>query len=199
MNYLAHIYLSGENDLVTIGNFMADGIKGKKYKKFQKNIQIGILLHREIDTFTDAHNTVRLSTKRLHQNYGHYSGIIVDILYDHFLAKNWNIYSNIPLPDYVDTFYDSLKTHYSMLPLRIKKMIPFMIADNWLVSYASIDGISRVLQGMNRRTKNISGKDKAIFELETFYLEFEKEFTSFFNELNEFSKLKLIELSNKTL
>lgn len=199
MNYLAHIYLSGENDLVTIGNFMADGIKGKKYKKFQKNIQIGILLHREIDTFTDAHNTVRLSTKRLHQNYGHYSGIIVDILYDHFLAKNWNIYSNIPLPDYVDTFYDSLKTHYSMLPLRIQKMIPFMIADNWLVSYASIDGISRVLQGMNRRTKNISGMDKAIFELETFYLEFEKEFTSFFNELNEFSKLKLIELSNKTL
>ena len=78
-------------------------------------------------------------------------------------------------------------------------MIPFMIADNWLVSYASIDGISRVLQGMNRRTKNISGMDKAIFELETFYLEFEKEFTSFFNELNEFSKLKLIELSNKTL
>ena len=199
MNYLAHIYLSGENDLVTIGNFMADGIKGKKYKKFQKNIQIGILLHREIDTFTDAHNTVRLSTKRLHQNYGHYSGIIVDILYDHFLAKNWNIYINIPLPDYVDTFYDSLKTHYSMLPLRIQKMIPFMIADNWLVSYASIDGISRVLQGMNRRTKNISGMDKAIFELETFYLEFEKEFTSFFNELNEFSKLKLIELSNKTL
>ena len=198
MNYLAHIYLSGENNLVTIGNFMADGIKGKKYKKFEKNVQIGILLHREIDTFTDAHDTVRQSTKRLHENYGHYSGIIVDILYDHFLAKNWELYSDIPLPDYVDTFYDSLVTNYTILPHRIQKMMPFMMADNWLLSYASIDGISRVLEGMNRRTKNISGMDKAIVELETFYLEFEKEFTSFFNELIEFSKLKLIELSNKT-
>ena len=82
MNYLAHIYLSGDNDLVTIGNFMADGVKGKRYKKFSKNIQVGILLHRHIDTFTDAHKTVRQSTKRLHKKYGHYSGIIVDILYE---------------------------------------------------------------------------------------------------------------------
>ena len=196
MNYLAHIYLSGENDLVTIGNFIADGIKGKHYKKYQVDVQIGILLHRHIDTYTDAHKTVRKSTKRLHEKYGHYSGIIVDILYDHFLAKNWNKYSLIPLNSYVDTFYDSLEEHYNMLPLRIQKMMPYMIADNWLLSYASINGISRVLAGMNRRTENKSGMDKAINELEIFYPDFEKEFTSFFDELIEFSKLKLIELNN---
>ncbi len=196
MNFLAHIYLSGENDLVTLGNFIADGIKGKDYKKFSKDIQIGILLHRNIDTFTDAHKTVRKSTKRLHEKYGHYSGVIVDILYDHFLAKNWYNYSDIPLDVYVDTFYDSLEEHYNMLPLRIRKMMPFMIADNWLLSYASIDGISRVLDGMNRRTKNRSGMDEAVNELEEFYTDFEKEFTSFFDELIEFSKLKLKELNN---
>ncbi|WP_303319170.1 acyl carrier protein phosphodiesterase [Flavivirga abyssicola] len=196
MNYLAHIYLSGENDLVTIGNFIADSIKGKDYKKYSKDIQTGILLHRNIDTYTDAHKTVRLSTKRLHEKYGHYSGVIVDILYDHFLAKNWNKYSTIPLDEYVSAFYDSLEEHYHVLPLRIQKIMPYMMADNWLLSYASIHGISRVLDGMNRRTKNRSGMNEAIVELKEFYKEFEDEFTAFFNELITFSKQKLKELNN---
>ncbi|GAA4882129.1 acyl carrier protein phosphodiesterase [Flaviramulus aquimarinus] len=195
MNYLAHIYLSGENDLVTIGNFIADGIKGRSYKKYQKDIQIGILLHRHIDTYTDAHKTVRQSTKRLHKKYGHYSGIIVDILYDHFLAKNWNKYSNISLEDYVNNFYDALEVHYDILPLRIQKMMPYMIADNWLLSYASIQGITRVLEGMNRRTKNRSSMNEAVHELEEFYTEFENEFSAFFDELITSSKEKLTELN----
>ncbi|MEC3908694.1 acyl carrier protein phosphodiesterase [Tamlana sp. 2201CG12-4] len=195
MNYLAHIYLSGDNDLVTIGNFIADGIKGKRYKKYPKAIQTGILLHRHIDTFTDAHETVRLSTKRLHKKYGHYSGIIVDILYDHFLAKNWDKYSNIPLKDYVEAFYDSLKEHYDILPLRIQKMMPYMVSDNWLLSYKSIEGISRVLDGMNRRTKNRSSMNEAVVELQEFYEAFENEFSSFFEELIVSSNKKLLELN----
>ena len=186
MNYLAHIYLSGDNDLVTIGNFIADGIKGKNYRKRKKDVQIGVLLHRNIDTFTDAHKTVRKSTKRLHKKYGHYSGVIVDILYDHFLAKNWKNYSDVPLDEYVNNFYDLLETHFDILPLRIQKIMPYMIADNWLLNYASINGISRVLDGMNRRTKNRSGMDKAVNELEAFYSEFENEFTLFFDELIAF-------------
>ncbi|MEN3322118.1 acyl carrier protein phosphodiesterase [Mariniflexile soesokkakense] len=195
MNYLAHIYLSGDNDLVTIGNFIADGIKGKSYKKLPKDIQVGILLHRNIDTFTDAHKVVRQSTKRLHEKYGHYSGIIVDILYDHFLAKNWSNYCDEPLISYVEKFYDSLETHYELLPLRIQKMMPYMMTDNWLLNYASIDGISRVLEGMNRRTKNLSGMHEAVNELELFYSDFETEFSTFFEELIQFTKVKLEELS----
>ena len=195
MNYLAHIYLSGDNDLVTIGNFIADGIKGNKYKKYPKELQTGILLHRHIDTFTDAHDTVRLSTKRLHEKYGHYSGIIVDILYDHFLAKNWKQYCTVPLNQYVEDFYDSLEEHYDILPLRVQKMMPYMMTDNWLLSYASINGISRVLDGMNRRTKSLSGMNEAVVELETFYTEFENEFSIFFDELIVYSNQKLEELS----
>ncbi|MEW4925610.1 acyl carrier protein phosphodiesterase [Algibacter sp. 2305UL17-15] len=196
MNYLAHIYLSGDNDLVTIGNFIADGVKGKSYKTYDKDVQIGILLHRHIDTFTDAHKTVRLSTKRLHSKYSHYSGVIVDILYDHFLAKNWSNYCDIPLNEYVDNFYNSLEDNFEILPARIQKMMPYMMADNWLLNYASIEGIRRVLEGMNRRTKNISGMNKAVNELEEFYAEFEGEFTAFFDELILFSKEKLKELNN---
>lgn len=198
MNYLAHIYLSGDNDLVTIGNFIADGIKGKNYKKYPNDIQTGILLHRNIDTFTDSHKTVRMSTKRLHEKYGHYSGIIVDILYDHFLAKNWNRYCEVPLETYVESFYDSLEDHYEVLPLRIQKMMPYMIADNWLVSYASIEGITRALEGMNRQTKNRSSMNEAVNELEAFYTAFETEFTFFFDELITFSKQKLKEIKLKT-
>src|SRR5690606_7271733 len=117
MNFLAHIYLSGENPLIKVANFMADSIRGKKYLNYSSDIQKGILLHREIDTFTDAHPTVRKSTKKLHANYGHYSGVIVDIFYDHFLAKNWKDYSKIPLDVYVDEFYDLLGEHYEILPL----------------------------------------------------------------------------------
>lgn len=195
MNYLAHIYLSGNNDMVTIGNFIADGIKGKSYSSYPKDIQIGVLLHRNIDTFTDAHPIVRLSTKRLHEKYGHYSGIIVDILYDHFLAKKWSSYSNVPLETYAEHFYGLLETNFNLLPTRIQKMMPYMMTDNWLVSYASLDGISKVLEGMNKRTKNQSGMNEAVNELELFYAEFESEFSAFFDELINFSKEKLEELT----
>ncbi|MFT7049865.1 MAG: acyl carrier protein phosphodiesterase [Psychroserpens sp.] len=191
MNFLAHIFLSNNDNQITIGNFIADGIRGKRYKKYPINIQKGILLHRQIDTFTDAHPTVRISTKRLHKNYGHYSGVIVDILYDHFLAKNWSHYSEVPLPDYIDNFYDLLEDNFETLPIRIQKMMPHMIADNWLLSYAKIEGIQKVLNGMNKRTQNISGMNTATSELKAFYTEFETEFTSFFEELRTFTKLKL--------
>lgn len=197
MNFLAHIYLSGNNEAVTIGNFIADGIRGKKYLKYPRDIQTGILLHRQIDTFTDAHKTVRLSTKRLHKNYSHYSGVIVDILYDHFLAKNWSKYCNLPLAEYVDNFYESLENNFEILPKRIQKLMPYMIADNWLLSYASIEGITKVLEGMNRRTQNRSQMNLAINELQEFYNEFEDEFTCFFDELINFSSQKLKEIEKR--
>ncbi|OIQ22277.1 acyl carrier protein phosphodiesterase [Lacinutrix sp. MedPE-SW] len=197
MNFLAHIYLSGNNKQITIGNFIADGIRGKKYLKYPKDIQTGILLHRQIDTFTDAHKTVRVSTKRLHKNYGHYSGVIVDILYDHFLAKNWSQYSNVPLAEYIEDFYTNLQDNFEILPSRIQKMMPYMISDNWLLSYASIEGIAKVLDGMNRRTQNRSQMNLAINELQEFYNDFEDEFTQFFDELIHFSAKKLKEIKNR--
>jgi len=197
MNFLAHIYLSGNNELITIGNFMADGIRGNKYTSYPIEIQIGILLHREIDTFTDAHPIVRQSTKRLHENYSHYSGVIVDILYDHFLAKNWSTYSEVPLDIYVQNFYEIINKHFDILPERTQYMMPYMIEDNWLLNYSKIDGIQGVLDGMNRRTKYVSGMNKATVELKKYYKEFEAEFTAFFEELIEFSHLKRLEITNK--
>lgn len=196
MNYLAHIYLSNEEEEITLGNFIADGVKGKKYVQFPLGIQQGILLHRAIDSFTDAHPIVRKSTKRLHKKYGHYSGVIVDILYDHFLAKNWNNYHEQPLEEYIEKFYELLRNSFNILTPRIKRMMCYMISDNWLLSYATVEGISKILVKMNRRTNNTSNMNFAVIELEEYYKEFENEFTSFFEELRVFSNHKIIELEN---
>lgn len=194
MNFLAHIYLSFGDNEITIGNFIADSIRGNKYKHLPDRIQKGILLHREIDTYTDSHPIARTSSKRLHKNYSHYSRVIVDIFYDHFLAKNWQQYSDTPLELFVENFYDLLEANISILPDNTKRMIPYMISDNWLLNYAKMDGISRVLSGMNRRTNNKSKMNYAILDLEKDYDAFELEFTDFFKELETFSKQKYISI-----
>jgi acyl carrier protein phosphodiesterase len=194
MNFLAHIYLSGDNDLIKIGNFMADGIRGKHFESYPLEIQKGIILHRAIDTFTDAHPIFRQSTKRLHEKYHHYAGVIVDVFYDHFLAKNWNTYSDEKLDDFVARFYQSLHDNHINLSERTKGMIPYMIEHNWLVSYQTVEGINRILTQMDQRTKNESKMRFATNELSEFYPEFEEEFTNFFQELILFSNTKIITL-----
>lgn len=194
MNYLAHIYLSGTNDLLKIGNFMADSIKGNTYKLFDDEITKGILLHRHIDSFTDAHPIYRKSKHRLHEKYGHYSGVIMDILYDHFLAKNWTSYSDESLEDYAANFYNLLQNNEAILTEKIKSIIPYMIEQNWLLSYASLTGIEKILYQMDYRTKHRVHMQEAMVELEAFYLEFEGEFFLFFDELIKSCKEKIIAL-----
>lgn len=194
MNFLAHIYLSGNNDFIKIGNFMADGIRGKDYLNFPDDVKKGILLHRQIDTFTDSHLVYRKSKHRLHEKYSHYSGVIMDILYDHFLAKNWKNYSNEKLEDFANNFYKSLFDNEEILTERTKNMLPYMYDKNWLVSYETIAGIEMILFQMDYRTKHRANMQEAVVELQEFYSELEQEFTIFFNELISFSKKKLLEL-----
>lgn len=194
MNFLAHIYLSGDNDLVKIGNFMADGIKGRQFENYPSQIQKGILLHRFIDSYTDSHPIVRNSTKRLHKNYHHYSGVIVDVFYDHFLAKNWNHYSDEDLEHYTNRFYQSLQINYDVLSERTKGMMPYMIERNWLMSYKTVEGIDKILTQMDGRTKNISKMRFSSNELLEYYADFENEFTIFFEDLRTESHQKLLSL-----
>ncbi|MBE0393358.1 ACP phosphodiesterase [Flavobacterium sp. PL002] len=191
MNFLAHIYLSDDNDHIKIGNFMADGIRGKNFDTFPVDIQKGIALHRAIDTYTDAHPIFRESTKKLHSRYHHYAGVIVDIFYDHFLAKNWTVYSNENLEEYIQQFYQSLKDNKPLLTERTIGMMPYMIKQNWLSSYQTVDGIKNILTQMDRRTKNESKMRFATEELREFYTEFEKEFTLFFEDLRAHVKEQL--------
>lgn len=194
MNFLAHIHLSGENELIKIGNFMADGVRGKQYHNFPLEIQKGILLHRAIDTFTDAHPLFRQSTKRLHSRYHHYSGVIVDLYYDHFLAKNWEAHSVETLESYSQRFYQSLIDNHTVLTTKTQNLLPYMMQHNWLLSYQSIRGLERILSQMDHRTQNQSQMRFAGEELVAHYALFEAEFTVFYEELQLFSKHKLAQL-----
>ncbi|MDY0779803.1 acyl carrier protein phosphodiesterase [Tenacibaculum sp. IB213877] len=195
MNFLAHLYLSGNNTQIMLGNFFADHVRGNKFSHFSEEIQQGIILHRKIDTFTDTHEIVRKSKRRLHERYGHYDGVIIDIFYDHFLAKNWEKYSQIPLDIYVNSVYRLLLENKEILPQKTQDLLPYMIEYNWLYNYQFTDGIQQVLNGMNRRTKGKSQMHLATEDLQLLNKELEEDFFAFFAELlayvkSELSKLK---------
>ncbi len=194
MNFLAHIYLSGEDPELKIGNFIADSVKGKKFLNYPRRIQQGITLHRKIDSYTDTHDIVKKSVSRLFPKYRHYSTVIVDILYDHFLAANWKEYSDIPLEDYTTDFYKLLHEYHEVLPKQIQNFLPYMVQDNWLLSYASVSGIGTVLSRMNHRTKDRSKMNLAVIELEQYYLDFDTEFRSFFSALELYTKNEIEKL-----
>lgn len=191
MNFLAHIYLSGDNEELKIGNFIADSVKGKQYLEYPPGIIDGIVLHRSIDTFTDTHPIVSRSVERLFERYGHYSRVIVDILYDHFLAANWKDYSDIPLKIYTEDFYKLLQDNFKILPKQVQNFLPYMVADNWLYNYRKIEGIEKILFQMNRRIKYRAKMHLAVEELREFYEEFEDEFNRFFEELRAYVKVEI--------
>ncbi len=192
MNYLAHIYLSGENDQLKIGNFMADPIKGKAYEKYSGDIQKGILLHRAIDTFTDTHPIVRQSAGRLFEKFRHYNGVIVDVFYDHFLAKNWKTYHPQPLADYTEGFYQLLATNLAILPASVQRFFPYMKQQNWLLSYRDISGIEKALRNMSTRIRGGYQLDDSIVVLNKHYAEFEHEFKTFFPEIMAYVRKKKV-------
>ena len=186
MNFLAHLYLSGNNTPIMLGNFVGDFVKGKNIvEKVGVEMAKGIELHREIDFFTDQHPVVKESKNRLRPKYRHYSGVIVDVFYDHFLAKNWNEYHDQLLPDYADYVYDIIQKNSSLLPERVNMMMPYMIKGNWLVNYAQLEGIQRALSGMARRTPYESKMGESVSELKEYYEEFKTEFSIFFPELQK--------------
>lgn len=183
MNFLAHLHLSGNDPNIMVGNFIGDFVKGKKVESYEPGIAKGILLHRTIDYFTDRHQIVAKSKGRLRDKYRHYSGVIVDIFYDHFLASNWGQYHSESLEKFAEEAYNLVLSYEEILPEKALYMLPYMMKNNWLVNYASIEGISSALYGMSRRTKYNSQMEEATKELEESYDLFKKEFEEFYPEL----------------
>jgi acyl carrier protein phosphodiesterase len=188
MNFLAHLYLSGDNPKIMLGNFIGDFVKGRQaLEQFEPEIIRGIALHRAIDEYTDSHPVVTKSKNKLRPKYRHYSGVIVDIFYDHLLAKNWDLFHTEILPDYAELAYSIVQANHSILPEEVKFMMPHMIRGNWLVNYAKLEGIERALSGMARRTRYESKMDESVADLKEFYEEFTSEFLEFFPELKAHS------------
>lgn len=195
MNYLAHIFLSGEDTDLIIGNFIADAVKGKDHRKFPKRIEQGILLHRSIDSFTDHHPLVFQSSHRLFPYFRHYSAVIIDVLYDHFLADNWSDYSSKNLETYAKNFYQLIDSNEEQLPQRVKNFFPYMKQYDWLVTYRELAGLEEILRQMTNRVVGDAKLNDSIPLIEKDYQQFQAEFKSFFEDIQEYVEKRKIELA----
>lgn len=196
MNFLAHTYLSGCNEEIIVGNFMGDYVKGKNYNRFPELVRKGILIHRDIDTYTDMHPITRRSKLRISPRYHKYAGIIIDIFYDHFLASLWNDFSSLPLQDFVSRTYDLLKRNYKVLPEAVKRWFPTFLENNWMMAYQTVEGIELVLERMAANTSLPNHAGYAVEVLSERYDSFKNDFLEFFPSIIEFLEEKYkIEIS----
>jgi acyl carrier protein phosphodiesterase len=185
MNFLGHFYLSSKDPGLLVGNFIADFVKGKQYLDYPDEISKGIMMHRKIDHFTDRHSMIRKGRKRLFPFYRHYAGVIMDMYYDHLLARYWNEYTKEPLEDFSFTVYEIIEKHWRYLPEMSRYIFPYMKSGNWLVRYATTEGLDKSLNGMSKRLNNDSKLELAIHQLHEYYDDFKSEFQSFMPELSE--------------
>lgn len=186
MNFLAHLYLSGDDRDIILGNMIADSVKGNDYEDYREGVRQGIILHRHIDHFTDEHPMVERSKERIRAKYHKFSGVVVDMFYDHFLAAYWEEYSDQDLYDVTVNAYEILLGNFGLLPFRIKKILPFMLASNWLYSYRDLKMMERFFRGMSRRAKFYSGMEDAVVDLKEHYTAFHDDFRAFFPDIIEF-------------
>jgi len=187
LNFLAHIFLSGNDEQLMIGNFIADFVKGNKKDNYPEQIKKGIELHRAIDDFTDHHPITDDSKARLRPKYRKYSGVIIDLYYDHFLARNFDQYSEIPLPEFTRRTYAILLDNQNVLPDKVKEFLPFMIERNWLNNYSTIEGIGRTLTGLSKRVSFENKMDESVHDLQADYAIYKNEFHRFFPQLITFA------------
>ena len=151
MNFLGHLYLSGNEPLVIVGNFMADAVKGRDLDRFDPLVQEGLRMHRAIDTFTDQHPLTLQGRERLRAHTGKYAGVALDVFYDHVIAANWDDLHAEPLSDFAQRMYALLQAHADLMPGRTQRMLTYMVQHDWLTSYAQVEGIGRALNGLSYR------------------------------------------------
>jgi len=184
MNFLAHFYLSGNSQEILVGNFLGDFVKGRYFAlDYPEQISKGISLHRSIDHFTDTHPIVKVRTRKLIQKYGRYGGVLLDIFYDYCLAKSWQDYTDIPLVEFSQNSYQILAKYEHLFPEKAQLAYKHMSHYDWLSNYVHLEGIERVLNGMERRTKFTSNLGKGITELKEDYSVYEAEFKLFFPQI----------------
>lgn len=187
MNFLAHLYLADNTPFSLLGNMLGDFAESNFRERYNEEICRGIVLHRKVDSYTDSHEIFRRSKKRIGERYRLLKGIMVDIFYDHFLARNWDDYSAMSLEDYCDYVYGVFTEYQSLVPPRMQRMLPVMISGNWLLSYRRMEGIAWVLKGMSGRLSRRNNLAEGIEELRNHYDGLESDFREFFPQLIDFA------------
>lgn len=184
MNYLAHLFLAEDRPESIIGNLLGDFLQGVSKEQYSIAIQQGIELHRKVDAYTDSHPIVKEAKQLISVVRRRFAGILIDVFYDHFLARDWQNYSSVTLDDFSQKVYAILSQHQSILPDRLKYALPQMLQQDWLNNYQYVSGIELTLNRMAHRV-NRQGQILAsgIEELTAHYQELDRSFQAFFPEL----------------
>lgn len=188
MNFLAHAYLSYGNEELLIGNFIGDEVKGSQYLNYLPGIQKGILLHRQIDFFTDTHPLLLELKNLLRKSNGRYAPIALDILLDHILAKTWSDYHLLPLEVFVKKTLDTLSLYQKYLPQNSNLFLNFAIKTNRIIEYASLQGIYATLEQFGKRIQAFPPLENAISIFQQNESQFFDNFKTFFAEITAFVK-----------
>jgi acyl carrier protein phosphodiesterase len=194
MNFLAHAYLSFSQEEILVGNFIADFVRGKELENYPKKVQLGIRLHRAIDTYTDSHPLVKQVQSFLIPRFGHYSRVISDVFFDYFLAKNWKKYSDTDLEQFSLDTYRTLSSSPQELPEAFRRMFHWMHTQNWLYAYREAAGIQAALDGLSRRARFDSKMNESTQVLWEKEEEIEAIFFAFFEDLETFASTTLAAL-----
>ena len=178
-----------------VGNFIGDSVRGNQFSTLDPAKQRGILLYRAIDRLADAHLVVRRSKQRAQAVTGWYASVVIDVFYDHFLARDWAYYHAMPLPEYVRSVYTILAGWLKEFPDRSRRFYYYMVTHNILESYRSIDGITAVLEQIAEQPKFEFNMELAGDELVRGYRYYESEFKEFMPELQYYNKKALAALA----
>ena len=165
---------------------MGDFVKGRVDPARPPALRHAIFQHRRIDSFTDAHPLVKRSKQRIHPEFRRYAGILIDVFFDHFLATEWRRYAAVPLDEFVEHVYNQVNRHLQALPPRMQLSMRYMVANDLLRSYRTVDGIGQALRGIETRLPRPSRLGEAVTELESAYLALRGDFTEFFPQLIRF-------------
>jgi acyl carrier protein phosphodiesterase len=180
MNFLAHLVLSPKETDFISGNIAADFLKGIDRKIISKGVQSGISMHRFVDKFTDSHVVIKTSKDRIRKHFRLLSGVLIDVFYDHFLAKDFELIANISLEEFCEHIYGTLEKNISELPPRLRQFLPVMIRENILFSYRKLAGIQTALTRINLRITQKFSVGLAMAILNDMYDFLENDFRQYF-------------------
>ena len=187
MNYLAHMVCSSNSPESMLGNFIADFVKGNVEGRFPHAVVEGIRNHRKADHFTDSHDIFSASRRLISRSRRRFAGVIIDVMYDHFLTKSWDRYSSIGLDEFVGRVYENLGSHEISIPHPVPMVIETMVREDWLRCYGTVEGIDGTFRKISRRLRRENTLDTAVEELERNYERLQDHFHSFFPQLLAFS------------
>lgn len=189
MNYLAHVFLSHDTAAAITGAMLGDFVKGRVPEHWGADVDAAIQLHRAVDRYTDRHPAVQACRVLVSSERRRFAGIMIDVFFDHFLARDWSRYYDRPLGEFTQTVYAVLLSGRRAFPPRFQRILPAMVRDDWLAAYRDVSAVNAALNGISRRfrypERALALRD-AIVELERHYASFAAHFGEFFPQLQAF-------------